>query len=92
MLPSTKPVVTALPAFCLWKPSTAPLPAVPLLLNNSVPPSKAGAETKVVGWLKTVAALKVVAALTVSVSLAVVPRVELPKAAKEVPVLTVTGA
>ena len=32
MVPSTKPLVTGLPAFCLWKPSTAPATAVALLL------------------------------------------------------------
>ena len=37
MLPSTKPLVTALPAFCLWKPSTALLAAVPLLPYSCIP-------------------------------------------------------
>ena len=32
MLPRVKPLATAPPLFCLWKPSVAPLPAVALLL------------------------------------------------------------
>jgi hypothetical protein len=32
MLPNVKPLLTAVPLFCLPKPSTAPLPGVGLLL------------------------------------------------------------
>ena len=34
MLPRVNPLLTALPLFCLWKPSTAPLPGVELLPYN----------------------------------------------------------
>ena len=40
MLPRVNPLLTALPLFCRWKPNTAPLPAVALLLYIANPEFK----------------------------------------------------
>ena len=79
MLPSTKPLVTALPAFCLWNPSTAPLAAVPLLLYNCR------------AWLKVAAPVKVAFAFTTSVFALLAPMTALPNAAKALPAVMLTG-
>ena len=80
MLPSTKPLVTALPAFCLWNPSTAPLAPVPLLLYICR------------AWLKVAAPVKDAFAFTTSVFELLAPITALPIAAKALPAVMLTGA
>ncbi len=79
MLPSVKPLLTALPPFCLWKPSTTPLAALLLLLYSCS------------AWLKVAAPVKLALAFT-SMRLALLaPRVALPSAVSALPEVMLTG-
>ncbi len=79
MLPSAKPLLTALPAFCLWKPRTNPLAAVLLLLYSCS------------AWLNVVAPVKLALAFT-SMRLALLaPKVALPSAVSALPAVMLTG-
>ncbi len=80
MLPSVKPLVTAAPLFCLWKPNTAPLPAV-LLLPYSWK-----------AWLKVAGPAKVAAAFTSRLFPLELPIVALPNALNAFPAVMLTGA
>ena len=80
MLPSVKPLVTALPAFCLWKPSATASPAALLLLNSWKP------------WLKVADLLKVAFAFTSRLLALLVPIVAFPSAFSELPGDTAIGA
>ena len=80
--------MTALPAFCLWKPSTEALPAVLLLLNIWKGALKVTAALVVMGAV----AAKVVAALTIRVLVPPVPRTVLPRELKVLLLLTETAA
>ncbi len=80
MLPSMKPLVTAAPLFCLWKPNTTPLPAMLLLLYSWK------------AWSKVADPMNVVLAFTRRVLPLLAPIVVLPNAANVLPAEMLTGA
>ena len=79
MLPSVNPLLTALPAFCLWKPSTTPLAAVLLLLYSCS------------AWLKVAAPVKLALAFTSTRLALLAPRVALPSVVSALPAVMLTG-
>ena len=88
MLPSTKLLVTAALPFCLWKPSTAPLPAVLLDAPKTTLPFAVIWPLAVMGAVEA----KVVTAFTVSVLLLLLPNIASPSALNALPAVTVTSA
>ena len=86
MLPRVKPDATVPPLFCLWKPSTTPLPGKLLLLYSWK------------AWLNVADPAKVAFAFTTKLFVLLVPMVALPRALNALPadmvtvVLATTGA
>ena len=79
MLPSVKPLLTALPPFCHWKPSTMPLAALLLLLYSCS------------AWPKVAAPVKLALAFTNMRLALLAPRVTLPSAVSALPAVMLTG-
>ena len=74
--------------FCLWKPSTAPLPAVLLVAAKTTLPLAVIWELAVMGAVEA----KLVAAFTVRVLLLLLPSTTLPLALKALPAVTAMSA